>query len=69
MIIGSDTDAAAALTAVSTPLILKEAAWVVDWAGGIAPIPPQPGLAISAMTSRAAFNNLAVRATSSFQTT
>jgi hypothetical protein len=69
MTIGSDTDAAAALTAVSTALILKKASWVVVWAGGIAPIPPQPGLAISAMTTRAAFNNLTVRATSSFQTT
>src|SRR5580704_10098300 len=63
MTIGSDTDTAAALTAVSTALILKEATWVVDWAGGTAPIPPQPGLAISAMTTIAAFNNLTVGAT------
>jgi hypothetical protein len=69
MTIGSDTDAAAALTAASTALILKEAIWVVVWVSGIAPIPPQPGLAISAITTRVAFNNLTVRATSSFQTT
>ena len=54
-----------ALTAVSTALILKEAVWVVVWACGIArAISPQPGLAISAMTTRAAFNNLVVRVTS-----